>query len=108
MTKPKISKILNIGLVGSVIVSTLSFFLKSVPCKISSSDSTSFGLCKLPTIFTSLQETSNIYYTISNNPLTGLVLQFTLTFLIITLALFLLKKKPEKIVDLTEKNNNYH
>lgn len=103
MTKPKILKILNIGLVGSVIVSTLSFFIKSIPCKITSSDSNFLGFCKLPSIFQNLSETSNNYYALSNNPLTGLVIQFILSFFIITLLLVLLKKKPEKIVDLTGK-----
>jgi hypothetical protein len=103
MTGLKISKILNFGLIGSTTVSALSFFIKLIPCKIPSNDSTSLGLCKLPSIFQDISESSNIYYALSNNPLTGLVLQFTLSFLIIISFFYLTKKKPEKIVDLTEK-----
>ncbi len=103
MTKPKIIKILNIGLVTAVLVSALSFFIKLVPCKFNTAKVTGFGLCKLPSIFENIPELSNNYYGISNNPLAGLVLQFVLAIIIIVVVLSLFKRKTSKILDLTNK-----
>ena len=98
---PKL-KHLNFSIFGAVVVSAVSFFIQIVPCSTITENQSSFGLCTLPSIFNDLPEISAKYYTISNNPLTGLVFQFALSFLIIFVLLSLSRKKSKRIVDLTK------
>lgn len=106
MTKPKIFRLLCIGILGVIIVSTLSFFIKLTPCMIKTTDATTLGLCKLPSIFSDLPtQLTNQYYFISNNPLTGLVFQFLITLIALTILLLFFKKSPKKVLDLTKEKN---
>jgi len=100
---PKL-KHLNFSIFGAVIVSAVSFFIKIVPCTKTIDTTSSFSLCALPSIFQDLSETTAKYYTLSNNPLTGIVFQFVLAFLIIYILLSLSKKKSKKVVDLTKEH----
>lgn len=106
MTKPKIMSVLNLGLICGAIVSALSFFFKIVPCRFSTLGAAGFGFCKLPSIFSDISDLSNNYYGVSNNPLAGLVFQFIITLIILSIILFLFKKRNKKILDLTNKMKN--
>jgi len=103
MVKPKIIRVLNIGLVVAFLAGATSFFIKLVPCRVSTSNASAIGLCKLPSIFKNLQEPlTNQYYLISNNPLTGLIFQFFAVLIIALILANLFKKRPKKILDLTK------
>jgi|SRR3989344_3556334 len=104
MVMPKFVRILNKGLIAGAIVSTLGFFIKSIPCRIITKDSSSLGICQLPSIFKDLSASlPNYYFGISNNPLTGLILQFLLIFFIVTIFFLFFRKNATKILDLTNK-----
>jgi len=110
---PRISetaKILNKGFIFALIVSALSFFIGIVPCNTSFRDFFSNGFCKLPNPFQDLPPTlsTNKFYLISNNPLTGLVIQFLVSAILFLAIYFYIKrnsfgKKRSKIVDFTKK-----
>lgn len=103
MTKSKIIKILNNGMILAVVVSTLSFFIKIVPCKFSSNNAMTFGLCKLPNPFLDLEQLTTIYYGVSNNPMIGITLQFLITLFLFSIIFLFLKKRNKKVLDLTIK-----
>jgi len=104
MIVPKFLKILNKGLIAGLIVGALGFFIKSIPCRIITQDSSSLGICQLPPIFQNLpMNLTNYYYGISNNPVTGFVIQFLLSTILIILFLMFFKKRAERILDLTNK-----
>lgn len=93
MAKPKIIRVLNIGLLIAVVVSALSFLIKIVPCRFTTTEATGFGLCRLPSIFSNISELSHNYYGISNNPLTGLVFQFIIIFIIVSVVFYLFRRR---------------
>lgn len=107
MTKPKILKILNKGLIAGLIAGTISFIFPIVPCTKSAvveNSTYGLGLCKLPNPF--LGSPPGIiqkYFTLYTEPLAGFILQFTLIFIITVIILNLFKKNPKKILDLTNK-----
>ncbi|MBR9705033.1 hypothetical protein GOV12_06490 [Candidatus Pacearchaeota archaeon] len=99
ITKIKIGKSLRNGIVAGLVITILSFIVAMVPCIKGSS----FGLCSLGNPFTNLLESSNKFYGISNNPLTGLIFQFIIPFVVVFLASIKLNKSTEKVVDYTKK-----
>ena len=104
MVMPKFLKVLNKGLIAGVIVGAFGFFIKSVPCKITTIDSSSLGFCRFPSITQNLPSNlPNVYYGVSNNPATGLILQVILITLFVAIFLTLFKRKAAKILDLTNK-----
>ncbi|MBS3078970.1 hypothetical protein J4218_02510 [Candidatus Pacearchaeota archaeon] len=95
-------------LIAGAIITAGSFLLTLVPCSILTSKSMIPGVCKLPNPFINLTTTSHYYYGFSNNPITGLILQFIVSMLIVYGFIFLIKKlnlkrKNYKIVDLTKR-----
>jgi hypothetical protein len=92
----KLVRIIKISTITGAAIAALSFFISLVPC-------TGEGLCTLPNPFTNLNSISSEYYGLSNNPISGLVLQFLIPALILGIILMLFKKKPRKIVDFTRK-----
>ena len=103
MKQQKLLKRANIGLIIGVIVVALSFLISLVPCK----KEAGIGVCKLPNPFSDLPGTLNQkYYFISNNPLTGLILQFLIPLVIVLLITMnhgSKNKGKEKFVDYTKK-----
>ncbi len=87
------------GLIIGLIVSALSFIVTLVPC----TKETGLGLCKLPSPISDLPETAQRFYGISNNPITGLILQTFIPIIIVMVIPLILKKKPQKIIDFTRK-----
>jgi len=105
MVVPKFVRVLNKGLIAGAVVGALGFFIKSIPCKITTADSVSLGICTLPPLFENISDNPpNIYYGISNNPATGLVFQILVATIIITIALILFRRKAAKVLDLTNKH----
>jgi hypothetical protein len=102
--KKRMFKKIKIASLGAFIFLVLSFLGKLVPCLKITKDSTSFGLCKLPGIFQDIPDLSNQFYGISNNPITGFILQFVIAFAVIFMILNLSKKgkKSKEVVDLTK------
>ena len=110
---PKISetaKLLNKGFIFALIVSALSFFVGIVPCSTTIGNFFSDGFCRLPNPFQDLPQTlpTNKFYLVSNNPLTGLVLQFLVSAILFLAVYFYIKrnsfgKKRAKVVDFTKK-----
>jgi len=105
--KPKLHHKL---IIAGAIITGISFLVTLVPCKIVEPTNTSFGLCKLPNPFTNLDLTSTSYYFygLSNNPISGLVVQFIIATLLSLGVVFLIKKlnkkyRTHKILDLTKK-----
>ena len=92
----RLVRITKIGAITGAVITLLSFFVSLVPC-------TGDGLCRLPNPFTNLVSTSAQYYGLSDNPITGLALQFLVPALIIALILMVFKKKPKKVLDFTKK-----
>jgi len=99
MKIPKILRILNKSAIAGLVVTTLSFFIPLVPCK----GESGFSMCSLPNPFINMPETLIKYYSYSNNPLTGAVLQFLIPALIFTLIFLFFRKKAGNILDLTNK-----
>ena len=98
MTKPKILKILNNGMIAGILVSALSFIVPLIPCK----KEQGLSLCKLPNPTSNLPDSLPKFYNISTNPLTGLVFQFIIVLIVFSLLFLLLKRKESKILDLTK------
>ena len=100
MKKSKILRSANLGVLIGLLVATLSFLISLVPCK----KEAGIGVCKLPNPFSDLSILTQKYYFISNNPLTGLVLQFLIPLAIVLLITLGMKnKKTERVVDYTKK-----
>lgn len=99
MIKARIVKTINKGIMIGVIIVALSFLISLVPCI----KEAGFGVCKLPNPFGNILTLNDKYYGISNNPLTGLILQFLIPFVLVILILLGSKKKGEKVVDFTKK-----
>jgi len=106
MNQKKLLKYANIGVILGVLVATLSFMISLVPCK----KEAGIGVCTLPNPFSDLSSSASSlnqkYYFISNNPMTGLILQFLIPFAILLILALLLgkeKQKKGKFVDFTKK-----
>jgi hypothetical protein len=103
MNQQKLLKSANIGIFIGLLVATLSFLFSLVPCK----KEAGIGVCQLPNPFSDLQLPLNQnYYFISNNPMTGLILQFLIPIIIvllITIRSITKAPKKEKLVDYTKK-----
>jgi len=102
MNQRKLLRNANIGIMIGLLVATLSFLISLVPCK----KEAGIGVCQLPNPFSDLSALTQNYYFISNNPMTGLILQFLIPIvivLIITIAFGSNKQKREKFVDYTKK-----
>jgi hypothetical protein len=95
-------------LIAGAAVTILSFLTTLVPCKVIEPKSTFVGVCKLPSPFNNLATTGHYYYNYTNNPITGLIIQFILAMLISYGLVYLFKKlnfkrKNYKIIDYTKK-----
>lgn len=102
MNQRKLLRSANIGIIIGILVATLSFLISLVPCK----KEAGIGVCRLPNPFSDLSILNQNYYFISNNPMTGLVLQFLIPLVIVMLIAIALgsnKQKREKFVDYTKK-----
>ncbi len=106
-SKKKMSKHKKIMIAGAAITCA-SFLLTIVPCKIQESNIASAAFCKLPNPLTNLATTSHYFYGLSNNPVSGMVLQFLASILVIyssSLAIQKLKSKYKRsrVIDYTSK-----
>jgi len=105
--KPKILQTLNKSLIIALIVVAISFLIPIVPCTKSlviAEPKYSLGMCKLPNLFgEQVVGISQKFHGISTEPLTGLVIQFLIVFIIFTIIFILFRKKSVKILDLTKK-----
>jgi len=104
MNQRKLLKSANIGLIIGILVATLSFLISLVPCK----KEAGIGVCKLPNPFSDLSTNLNQkYYLISNNPMTGLILQFLIPLVIVLIIAIAFgsskKQKKERFIDYTKK-----
>jgi len=84
----------------------VSFFIKIVPCKIATNNDANpfnMGLCTLPNPLKDLTDFSTKFYGISNNPLTGLVLQFLIPAILFLIIFLSARKKAGRVLDLTKK-----
>ena len=103
----KLIKIFNKAIIAAVVVSAISFFANIVPCTkapVVAEPEYAFGFCRLPNPFgEQLVGISEKFYTLTPNPLAGLVLQFLAIFVIAVILLSLFKRKQRKIMDLTKK-----
>lgn len=107
METPRILKVLNKSLIIAVAVLILSFILPIVPCKVAPVVATpvyAWSMCKLPNPFgQQLLGISTKFWASSTEPLTGLVLQFLIVFILFTIIFMLLRRKVAKVLDLTHK-----
>lgn len=103
--KSNLLRTLNKGLIGGLIVSAISFFFPIIPCtksQVIAELKYEFGLCKLPNPFgENLVGISQKFYNYSTDPLAGLIMQFIVSVLLITLIFRLFKRKKQKVLDLT-------
>ncbi len=101
MNSQKIIKKVNLALLIGILVATLSFLISLVPCK----KEAGIGVCSLPNPFSDLTSLTQKYYFISNNPMTGLFIQFLIPFVIVLIIILMGKKnrKNERVVDYTKK-----
>ena len=107
MTTPRILRVLNKSLIIATIVSVLSFVIPIVPCKTSpviAKPIYKWSMCKLPNpLGEQILGISKNFYGISTEPLTGLIIQFLIVFIIFTIIFILFRRKAAKILDLTRK-----
>ena len=103
----RLIKTFNKAIIAAVVVSAISFFVSIVPCSkapVVAEPEYTFSLCKLPNPFGNpLLGISEKFYTITTNPLAGLILQFLAVFVVIMILLSIFKRKQRKIIDLTRK-----
>ena len=104
MNQRRLLKGANIGMIIGILVATLSFLISLVPCK----KEAGIGVCQLPNPFSDLSALNQNYYFISNNPMTGLILQFLIPLIIVSIITIATvsgsnKQKREKFVDYTKK-----
>jgi len=100
-------RILNKSLIIAVAISIISFIFPIIPCKTSPVIATpiyAWSMCKLPNPFgEQLSGLLTKYWAGSTQPLTGLVMQFLVSFVIFTIIFMLIRKKAAKVLDLTHK-----
>jgi len=105
--KLKILQILNKSLIIAFIVAVISFLIPIVPCTKSpviAEPIYKWSMCKLPNPFgEQIVGISKKFYGISTEPLTGLIIQFLIVFIIFTLIFMLSRRKAAKVLDLTRK-----
>lgn len=105
--KSRIIRVLNKSLIIAFIVCILSFIFKIVPCTKSpviAEPQYNLGICKLPNPFgEQIVGISQKFYGISTEPLTGLIIQFLIVFIIFTIIFMLFRRKAVKVLDLTRK-----
>jgi len=99
MTTPKILRILNKGVIVATIVSALSFVFPLIPC----TKEKGISICQLPSPLKELPELASKYYSVSTNPLAGIVLQFLVVLFIFTIIFMSFRRKAGKVLDLTNK-----
>ena len=99
MAKTDLLKNVNKALLAGLVITILSFIFTLTPCK----KDTGLGVCKLPSPFSNLSNTSDKYYGFTNNPLTGLMAQFLLPAILVFVILYNMKKRSYKVVDYTKK-----
>ncbi|MEM0465103.1 MAG: hypothetical protein QXW97_00175 [Candidatus Pacearchaeota archaeon] len=87
--KNNISKSLKLGLLAGLVITIFSFLIKLVPCIKKSG----FNFCTLPSPFKNLESLNEKYYGISNNPLSGLLLQFIIPSILVFFIIFSIGKK---------------
>jgi hypothetical protein len=97
--KSKLVKSSRNGIIAGLVITILSFFIAIIPCI----KTAGIGVCSFGNPFANLTDLSDKYYGFSNNPMTGLVFQFLIPFVIVFLITFNIKKKKERIVDYTKK-----
>jgi hypothetical protein len=76
-----------------------------VPCAIKKESSVKFGLCTFPSVSSNLKEPlTDYYYGYSNNPVTGLLLHYVISFIIVSIFYLLAKsnifKRKKDVIDL--------
>ncbi|MFA7708016.1 MAG: hypothetical protein WCX73_03635 [Candidatus Pacearchaeota archaeon] len=107
MEKPKILGDLNKSTIIAVILTIVSFIFPIVPCKVAPVIATpvyAWSMCKLPNPFSqNLLGISTKFWANSTEPMTGLVLQFLIVFILTTIIFMILKRKSTKVLDLTHK-----
>jgi hypothetical protein len=102
----ELKKTLNRSILVGTLSSSLSFIFRIIPCK---SPNSQFTLCKMPNPLEPLPPMNYLFFYISNNPLTGLVLTFFIFSILYIIISFFIKKrskkakKGHKIIDLTKK-----
>ena len=95
----KIRKIVKNSLIAGAVVTVASFVIKLMPCTTEGN----LNFCWMPSPFTKLANTTSIYYGLTNNPITGLILQFAIPAAAFGIIAVSIKKKKMRIVDLTRK-----
>lgn len=107
METPKTLKVLNKSLIIAVAVIILSFILPIVPCKtapVVADPTYTWSMCKLPNPFSEqLLGVSQKFWANSTEPLAGLIIQFLVVFIIVTIIFMLVRRKAAKVLDLTHK-----
>lgn len=104
----EILRISNKAVIFAILIVIISFFLSIVPCPVTMGSFVTNGFCKLPSPFKTLPEATANFYWISDNPLTGLVMQFLVVSIGYLIIYIIIKrkslgKKKSKIIDLTKK-----
>jgi len=89
----KMKDVISRGIIGAVIVSALSFFIKIIPCK----GDEKWGLCALPNPLKDTAAITQKFYGMTADPLTALVFQFIIAFAIIFLILTGFRKKARDV-----------
>lgn len=89
----RVKNIISRSIVGAVIVSALSFFIKIIPCK----GDEKWSLCTLPNPFEDTTTITQKFYGMTADPLTALVFQFIIAFAIIFLILTGFRKKARDV-----------
>ena len=107
METPRILRVLNKSLIIAVAVSILSFIFPIIPCKtapVVAEPVYAWSLCKLPNPFgEQLIGLSIKYWATAASPLSGLVLEFLIVFVLFTIIFLLFRRKAAKVLDLTRR-----
>lgn len=103
MDKKNYKKTAHLTIGVALLATALSFVIELVPCKTTNAAS----FCKLPNPFSNISGLENQYYYISNNPISGFLLQLIISgivfLLILGLFIKLNKSGPTKVIDLTKR-----
>jgi len=106
MVALKILRVLNKALIVAVIIVIISFVVPIVPCKtapVIENPEYKWGVCKFPNpIQEPLLGISEKFWG-AEQPITGLVVQFIIAFIITTVILLTIRRKTAKVLDLTNK-----
>ena len=100
INRSRLAKSLKWGVIAGLVITIISFLISIVACL----KQAGIGVCVLPSPFSNMVSLDNIYYGISNNPLSGLLMQFLIPLILVFIIAFGSKKKTNgKIVDYTKK-----